>query len=65
MRIAVLAAIAAAGVGLLAMSAASAAPVYGTAIGSTAANLNLMQEVQWRRRYHHRRFCYRHPYRCY
>jgi hypothetical protein len=59
MRIAIIAAIAAIGLGCIGMSGASAAPVSGTVIKDSAAASSLTQNVWWR----HRHCWWRHGYR--
>jgi hypothetical protein len=52
MRIAILTAIAAIGLGFVGTSAISAAPPYGTSMGAAAARLDLRQDAYVTRRYH-------------
>lgn len=62
MRLIVLAAVSAAGLGLVAVSGASAMPANGTAIGQAAAATELTQPVWWRHRYRWR-YHYRYWWR--
>jgi hypothetical protein len=71
MKALTLALVTSAGIGLLAVSASSAAPVSGADIGTAASADQLKQNVQYWRwhywRHHwgwHHRWCYYHPYRC-
>ena len=54
MRGLVLAAVTAAGIGLLALAGASAMPANGVAVGQAAAVDQMIEQVWWRRRYHWR-----------
>ena len=56
MRMAILTAIAAMGLGFVGSSAVSAAPVYGTSMGAAAARLDLRQDT------YVVRHSYYHPY---
>ena len=58
MRLVVLAAISALGLGLLAMSGASAMPANGAAIDQAASAGQLAQPIWWRYRYRWHRYRY-------
>jgi hypothetical protein len=71
MKALTLALVTSAGIGLFAVSASSAAPVSGAAIGTAASADLLKQNVQYWRWHHwrhhwgwHHGWCYYHPYRC-
>ena len=68
MRMTMLAAIAAIGLGFAGSSTVSAAPAYGPGLGAAAGTLDMTQNVWWYR-YHYwrgggRGWCYYHPRRC-
>jgi hypothetical protein len=63
MRLVVLAAISALGLGLLSMSGASAMPANGVAIGQAASAGQLAQPVWWRYRYRWHRWHYHYWWR--
>jgi hypothetical protein len=52
MRGLVLAAVTAAGIGLLGLAGASAMPANGIAVGQAVAVDQMIEQVWWRRRYH-------------
>ena len=54
MRGLVLAAVTAAGIGLLGLAGASAMPANGIAVGQAVAVDQMIEQVWWRRRYHWR-----------
>jgi hypothetical protein len=66
MRKTILAAVAVAALGFAGSAAVSAAPVYGTSLGTAAATLDLTQNVRWWHRgfVRHGWWCARHPFRC-
>jgi hypothetical protein len=59
MRIAIIAAVAAIGLGFVGMTGASAAPASGTVIKDTVSTSSLTQKVWWR----HRHCWWRHGFR--
>jgi hypothetical protein len=62
MRVILLAAVAAIGFGLLSPTGAAALPAGGSAIGRSAADVQILQDVHWRWRWRHRH--YRRCWRC-
>jgi hypothetical protein len=69
MRMTMLAAIAALGLGIAGSTTVLAAPLSGPGVGTAAGAADMTQHVWWHYHYHYHwwrggNWCWRHPYRC-